>query len=241
MAPFPSSLELGPITLRIVAVQKLRIALDARGDEIIRRIPEHGAALFAIALKQGFSAPALHASSELPAQIDDVFETIVQPKATIGRMRMRGITCNENASTLVLVGHRHAHLPEGQVFEIAFHRKAGGLANEAKRVEGFNLGFGRHRCVEEPAIRHIDTTEKLPIAIVFRTQDAIGRAFGKTLQLFVEIGRAENGEQHGLIVILRRAVNADLVAHSRACAIATHQIRPRNDARIGAIFARHFN
>src|ERR1700730_2733794 len=84
LACVPGALEVGAIAVRIVAIEEFFIARDARRDELLRDLVEDRSAFFIIGSEQCIAAPALQPRGELPAEIDGVFETIIETKATIG-------------------------------------------------------------------------------------------------------------------------------------------------------------
>src|SRR6185312_12840143 len=59
LARLPGRLELEAVFVRVVAVEKGGIALDARGDEVVGRLPEYRPALARVAFEERVGAPSL--------------------------------------------------------------------------------------------------------------------------------------------------------------------------------------
>ena len=100
------------------------------------------------------------------------------------------------------------------------------------------LVSARHRRVEEPALADVDAAEELPVALQVRVQHAVGRALGEALEAFVQLARAEHGQHHALVEVGAAALDAELLAHQRAAAVAADDVVGLEDLRAGAAFAR---
>src|SRR5207302_3668673 len=100
LLPLPRRLELRLVARGTVAVEERAIIADARGDEILRHLLDDRAPLVAVGLQQGVATPAVEPGGELPAEIDRVLKSVVQPEAAVGRMRMRGVASDEHAADL---------------------------------------------------------------------------------------------------------------------------------------------
>src|SRR3954470_6741245 len=99
----PGALEVGAIAVWIVAVEELLVARDARRDEILRDLVEDRPAFFIIRRQQCIAAPALQPRRELPAKIDGVLEAVIETKAPIGRMAVRGIPRDKDPAGLIIL------------------------------------------------------------------------------------------------------------------------------------------
>src|SRR5262245_34183734 len=87
----PGLLEFLPIALRAVAVEEIPVGVDARGDEIFRRVMEDRTPLFGVRAQQRVAAPAVEPGGELPSEIGRVVEPAVEAVSAIGRMAVGGI------------------------------------------------------------------------------------------------------------------------------------------------------
>jgi hypothetical protein len=90
--------------------------------------------------------------------------------------------------------------------------------------------------VEEPSLADIHPTEELPIAFQVWMHDAIGRAGRKAFELFVQLARAEQRQNHELVEIRAAALDPDLPAHGRVATIATNRIVSLDDFLTDAAF-----
>src|SRR5581483_11634226 len=115
----PGVLEFGAVLVRAVAGEKRCVFLDPGLDKIPAGFQEDRLPLLAIALEQSIAAPALQHGGELPAEIGDVVETVVETVAAIGRMRMRGVAGNEHAADLIAFRDLDAQVPEADIIEFA--------------------------------------------------------------------------------------------------------------------------
>src|SRR5258708_15128021 len=131
LARIPGALEVGAIALRIVAIEEFLVARDARRDEILPDLVEHGSAFFIVGREQSIAAPALQPRGELPAKIDGVFEPIIEPKAPIRRVAVRGITRKEDPAGAIGLGNRYAQVPGAEGTELAREGETGGLVHQA--------------------------------------------------------------------------------------------------------------
>ena len=55
---------------------------------------------------------------QLPAEIDNIVEAIVEAVAAIGRMAVRGVAGDKDATDPVFVGDRNAQVPEAHIVEL---------------------------------------------------------------------------------------------------------------------------
>ena len=78
--------------------------------------------------------------------------------------------------------------------------------------------------MEEPAFADVDAAEELPVAVQVRVHDAIGRARRKFFQRLVQVAGAEHQQHHELVEVGATALDADLIAHQRAWAVAADRI-----------------
>src|SRR3954470_14463873 len=76
----PRRLKLGLVARRVVAVEERAIVPDARGDEILRHLLENGPPLVAVGLQQYVAAPAVKLRRKLPAEIDRILQSVVEPE-----------------------------------------------------------------------------------------------------------------------------------------------------------------
>src|SRR5262249_49193072 len=111
-ARLPRRFEFPHVALWTITPEKIGVAPDPRRDEIVRRLPKDRSPLHAVALQQSVCAPALQPRRQLPSQVDDVLQPVVEPEAAIRRMTVRCIACNEHATLLVLLCDCHPHVPE---------------------------------------------------------------------------------------------------------------------------------
>src|SRR3984893_270621 len=110
------------------------------------------------------------------------------------------------------------------MLELADTREAGGLLNEAERVEGLDFRIRRHRRMKKPVVRYRYAAEKLPKSLQLGTQHTVGRSHVKAFEPFLKIAWAENSEQHRLLIVLLAALNPDLRAQQGVRAVAPNQI-----------------
>ena len=78
--------------------------------------------------------------------------------------------------------------------------------------------------MEEEAFADVDAPEEFPVTVQVRVHDAIGRTLGETLELLVQLARAEDDKHHDLIEIGAAARDAGRLAHHRMAAVAADQI-----------------
>ncbi len=81
----PGTLEIGFVARRIMAREKFAFLADARRDEFFRNVAKHRLPLERIRLQKRLAAPALQPRGQFPAEIDCVFEAIVEAEAAIGQ------------------------------------------------------------------------------------------------------------------------------------------------------------
>src|SRR6185437_6201340 len=159
--PFgPGALEFFAIAFGVVALQELAIPFDPPGDEILAGLLEDRMTFFAIGLQELLAAPAFELRLQLPAEIDDVLEPIVEAEAAIRRMAVRRIAGDEDAADLIALGDGHAQIPEADVIELCLEREPRDILDEAVEIVIVGRGAGRHRRVKEPAFANIDAAEK---------------------------------------------------------------------------------
>src|SRR5439155_26879993 len=117
-----------------VALEEIPVGLNARENEVLRRFPEDRLALFRVSVKQSLAAPAAQARRQLPAEIDDIVEAIVEAVAAVGRMTVRGISGDEYSTDPVFVGDRNAQVPEAHIVELALELEPRRLLHQALEV-----------------------------------------------------------------------------------------------------------
>src|SRR5260221_14634847 len=223
-APLPGALESGAVARRIVPGEELRIAADARGDEVLADFPESRAPFRVVRSKQPLAAPALERSLELPAQIDRILEAVVEAECAVGRVAVRRVAGDKYTPFAVALGDGDAQVPGPDVVEFAAHRAAHRLLDEASDVESLRLRALRQRRMEKPAFAHVDAAKKHPVAVEPRAHDAVGGALGKALEPLVQLAGAEHRQHHGLAEIRPLASDARLLAHHGARAIAADDV-----------------
>ena len=139
-------------------------------------------------------------------------------------MAVRGIAGNEDAAAPIARGDRVAQLPEAGVLDLEGKRKTGGVEQRPAEIEIAARRLGRHRGVEEETFADIDTPEEFPVTVQVRVHHAIGRSLGETLELLMQLARAEDDKHHDLIEIGAPARDAGRLAYHRMAAVAADQI-----------------
>ena len=123
---------------------------DALSRFVERVLKGPGASRFLSAFlpfQQRLAAPALQGGGELPAQVARVLQPGVDAVAAVGRMAVRGVAGNEQSARAVVVGDGEAQVPEADVLELHFERRAHRFVEEGLEVEVVGGGAGRHRWV----------------------------------------------------------------------------------------------
>src|SRR6266567_6005842 len=199
LARLPGALEVGAIAVRIVVIEELLVARDARRDEILCDLVEDWSAFFIVRPKQCIATPALQPCGELPDEIDGVFEAAVETKSATGRVAVRGIARNKDPAGLITFRDCDAQVPGAEVIESAREGESGGLVQQ-----GSGLGSGnrpvvrawRQRRMEEPAFLRVDAAEELPVTLQVGVHHPVGRARRKSPKAFTEFARAKHREYH---------------------------------------------
>src|SRR5262245_53108625 len=163
-------------------MEEIPIGLNARENEVFRRFPENRLPLFRVSVQQRPATPAVQTRGQLPAEIDNIVEPIVEAVAAIGRMAVRGISGDEDATDPVFVGDRNAQVPEAYIVELAFELESRRLLHEPEAVVVVLRGVVRHRRMKEEGILRVDPAEKPPVALELRVHRPIGGARWKSFQ-----------------------------------------------------------
>src|SRR5471030_2661484 len=124
----PSFFEFLVVAGRVVAREERGILSDARGNEVLGYVAEYRTAFLRIGTQQRLAAPALQDSRKLPAKIDRIFQSIVEPEAAIGRVTVRSVAGNEHAPGLVGFRHGVLQVPEADMLELAGKIEPSGFA-----------------------------------------------------------------------------------------------------------------
>src|SRR5262245_3914445 len=183
----PGALEFGAVALWAILLEEFAIIADMALDRVVRELLEHRPTLVRIAIQQRSATPAVQRRGDLPAEIGNIIEPIVEPIGAIGRMTVRRIARDEGAVDLILLGDRDAQVPEANIIEIAGEREAGGTLQEAVDIIVVARCIGGYRRMEKPALLGIDATEELPVTIEVGMHHTISRSRRKALELLVEL------------------------------------------------------
>src|ERR1019366_3067867 len=82
----PSPFELLAVPLRTVAIEEIPVGLNTPENEVLGRFPEDRLPLFRVSVQQSLAAPAAQARGQLPAEVSNIVEAIIEAVAAIGRM-----------------------------------------------------------------------------------------------------------------------------------------------------------
>ena len=102
-------------------------------------------------------------------------------------MAVRGIAGDENPPVLIGGGDRVAQVPKTDMLNFEREFEAGGIEKCRLEIDVLAAHVGLHRRVEEKVFVGINTPKKFPIAVQVRMHHAVGRAFGKALELLVQV------------------------------------------------------
>ncbi len=224
----PGALELGAIALRAVALEEFLVLADIGLDEILRGLLEDRPPFLGVGVEQRRATPALEAGGDLPTQIGDVVEPVVEPIGAVGRMAVGGVARDKDAPDLILLRNRDAQVPEPHIVELARETEAGGALQQAMEVIIVARRIGRHRRVEEPALLGIDAAEELPVALEVGMHHAISGSRRKALELLVELARPKECQHHELVEIRAGTLDADLLTDGGMAAVAAHDVIGRD-------------
>src|SRR5690242_13665111 len=136
-------------------------------------------------------------------------------------MAVAGIAGDEYAPNTVLLRHLDAQIPETDVVELRFHWETRCLLQQFEEVVILTRCIARNWRMKEPPLAYVHSPEELPVAVQLRLQHAIGGALREAFfELRVQITRAEYREDHALVEIRSATIDAHLVTHGGARAVA---------------------
>ena len=139
-------------------------------------------------------------------------------------MAVCGVAGDEYPAFLVLLGDRHAQVPEADVLELDRELEAAGTMQQAEKIVVLGGGFVGHRRMEEKALADIDATEKHPVALEIGMHDVVGGLDGKAFHALVQFPGTEHHQHHLLVELGAGAGDTHLLANHGMTAVATHDV-----------------